>query len=275
MSDQEARDFIIQVFDGYKKRKLENRFTDDNEKIPQVIIELYYNCVQKPKFNIILNEYKKRYVYNESRVEKNITREEQEGMGIVYDYIESFDFNKENFNIFTSSISIHQKLYSKCIGSGFGGKLRDEHAVMNNTIIEVMPPVESKKYFNSFIANSKFIFEPLEKDDLLGYIDKCIEVSTDLIKAQPFADGNKRTFRALLSLMLKKINIPPFYIEENERREYKKYLLKAMEQNDDKLLKRFYYYKICDAIMELDINLSKFNAECMDNNIDSCRRQKK
>lgn len=262
MNNEEARNFISMMSEGYKNRKLNNKLYSNDDFIPQRIIEIYYKCVEKPKFSIIVNEYKKKYIYNEARVETNISREEQLGLGIVYDYIESFDFDKSKFNIFVSSMLIHQKLYSKCPGSSFGGSLRDDQAIMKGTYIDVMPASESKKYFNEFISNSDFIFEPLENNDIFGYIDRCIITITDLIKAQPFADGNKRTFRSLLSLMLKKINIPPIYIEESERSEYKKCLLKAMIEGDYQPIIRFYYYKICDAIVELDLHNSQIKEEC-------------
>lgn len=79
----------------------------------------------------------------------------------------------------------------------------------------------------------------------------------DLIKVQPFADGNKRTFRALLNLLLKRINIPPIYIELDEALSYKNALFKAIKENDYSDIINFYYYKICEAIViTLDIDKS-------------------
>ncbi len=70
---------------------------------------------------------------------------------------------------------------------------------------------------------------------------------------QPFIDGNKRTFRALLNLLLKKIKIPPINIEIEETSIYKDALLEAIIRNDYSRIINFYYYKICDAIITLDI----------------------
>ena len=60
---------------------------------------------------------------NEARVEKNTTKEEQEGLGKIYDYIQNFNFNKDYFNVFTTSLILHQKLYSCCPNPEFGGTL--------------------------------------------------------------------------------------------------------------------------------------------------------
>ena len=57
--------------------------------------------------------------------------------------------------------------------------------------------------------------------------------------------------------MFKRIDLPPVYIEVSEREEYKKNLTLALTEHDYNSLIRFYYYKICDAIMNLDINKSE------------------
>lgn len=112
---------------------------------------------------------------------------------------------------------------------------------------------EAKRYFNGFITNSDFIFEPLNENDIFSYIEGCIVLTVKLIKAQPFIDGNKRPFRALLNLLFKKIDIPPIYIETFEIPEYKNCLLKAMIDDSYDSIIKFYYYKICDSIVELDV----------------------
>lgn len=61
-------------------------------------------------------------------------------------------------------------------------------------------------------------------------------------------------------MLFKRIDLPPVYIEVGEREEYKKNLAIAMTENDYNSLIRFYYYKICDAIMNLDISKSEIAA---------------
>ena len=58
----------------------------------------------------------------------------------------------------------------------------------------------------------------------------------------------------LLNLLLKKIGLPPIYIEPEEVKEYKRVLFVAIVENDYDPIIKFYYYKICDSIIELDIN---------------------
>ena len=45
-----------------------------------------------------------------------------------------------------------------------------------------------------------------------------------------------------------------FLVKVNERTEYHKAMNKANNENDYTDIKNFYRYKICDSIIELDIN---------------------
>ena len=259
MTNEDARNFIKVISKGYKERKRKHELYSSDDSIPERIIEVYLSSVVKPQFKNIVDSYKKKYIYNESRVENNTTRAEKMGLGEVYDYISKFDFSKDKFNIFVQSLLIHQKLYSKCPNPSFGGSLRDGQAILKDTPYEVMEAEEAKRYFNTFIASSDFIFEAFNEEDYFRYINECIILSVKLIQAQPFSDGNKRTFRALLNLLFKRINIPPIYIDIDEREEYKKALFEAIEHKKYDTIIRFYYYKICDAIVELDVNNSELN----------------
>lgn len=224
-------------------------------------IEKYHKVDTYDKKRIyerILEEYKTRYTYNESQVEGNVTVEEQMGIATIYDYISNFNFETDYFNIFTTSLIIHQKLYSFCPGEGFGGNLRDTQALLKDTCIEVMSAEDAKKFFNSFIKTSDEIFLPLEEGNILKYIENCITVTTELIKAQPFADGNKRTFRSLLNMLFKKITLPPVYIPSQLNKRYKEALLKAMQDGDYIDLYNFYYERIEDAIKELALEKNEY-----------------
>ena len=242
-----VREFISLLFDGYKKRKEENRLYHDDDNIPRIIISSYINLVKKPAFCDLVTIYKNKYIFNESIVEPNISKEERQGLGDVYDYIRQFDFNKDYFNIFTTSMLIHNKLYKHCGDGTFGGALRESTAVLQDLNIEVSTPQEAKIIFNGYITKSNEIFNKLNDNDIFGYINDCIKLNVELIKLQPFADGNKRTFRALLNLLLKKINIPPIYIEASEALEYKQALitaLKATKEEDYSRINQFYYYTL-------------------------------
>ena len=257
MNNEEARYFIQEMMHGYHQRKQDNRLYSMDDFIPENIITTYYEYVIKPEFSYLMEEYKKQFIFNEARVEQNVTPEEQAGLGVIYDYIQNFNFNKDYFNVFATSLLLHQKLYSLCPNPQFGGSLRDTDVIMNDLAVEVPTAEVAKREFNSYIATSNDIFLPLQHDDIFAYINQSVELTSKLIGLQPFADGNKRTFRALQNLLFKKIALPPIYIEPQERDEYKKCLFTALKDKQYQEITRFYYYKICDAIMNLDVGRSE------------------
>lgn len=94
--------------------------------------------------------------------------------------------------------------------------------------------------------------------ELLKYVDDCIKLKCQLVKIHPFADGNGRSARALLNLYFKIVGLPPVYVTKKEKKEYQAAMAKAIcdaEYNPDfTSINRFYYYKICDSIVGLDIS---------------------
>ena len=54
--------------------------------------------------------------------------------------------------------------------------------------------------------------------------------------------------------MFKIRNIPPVYIKARERTAYHLAMNKANNEGDYSYINNFYRYKICDSIIELDIN---------------------
>lgn len=250
----ELRDLIILIFEGYLKRKEEKRLYQKDSSIPEQIIVMYYKANENPHFRILYNNFKRKYLYNESRIDETISEDERKGLDRVYDYIKEYDFSKKKFDIFVESMKIHMLLYSACPYPEFGGILRDSMAVLKNEIVEVPPAEEARKYFQSFVGKKLPNVDFSDPNSIFDYINSCIYITTELIRNQPFADGNKRTFRALLNLMFKQYNLPPVYVKTKEREEYKDALMRALQKKDYTSLNRFYYYKICDSIYDLDIS---------------------
>lgn len=253
MKPEEAKEIIITLTDGYKKKKIENRLYNEEDYIPENIIIMYYYFINRNNYQFIVKNYKKKYIDNESVVEPGVTKCERKGLGLVYDYISNYDFSNKEPNIFVESLIMHSKLYSKCPHPEFGGTIRTSPVKLVGSSYEVPSASEAGRIFQSYVTKKMDI----NSDYILDYIDEAIKTTIDLIKIQPFEDGNKRTFRALLNLLLGRIGIPPIYIREDETEIYRKELLKAIESDNYTRMTRFYYYKICDSIVELDFNRIK------------------
>ena len=249
IDENDARQAILILQDSYKQMKLEHRLFQEGNYIPENIIALYLYFINCANYQKMVKDYKNKFIANESIVESGVTKEESEGLGIIYDYISNYDFNTKTPNIFIEGLKVHGMLYSKCPHPEYGGRLRDDSAIIQGFSYDVLTAEKARAYFQSFVTKQ------MNTDgNILEYIDESIEITASLIKAQPFPDGNKRTFRALLNLMLGKVGLPPVYIDFSERDAYKKALQYVFEDDNYEPIKRFYYYKICDAIVDLDIN---------------------
>ena len=51
-------------------------------------------------------------------------------------------------------------------------------------------------------------------------------------------------------------NVPPIYIRNKEKKKYQEAMNKALLLGDYKYIKTFYYYKICDSIIDLDLEIN-------------------
>ena len=257
ITPSDAKDMIITLQEGYKQKKLENRLYNEEDYIPENIIIMYFYFINHNNYQFIVKNYKKQYIDNEALIEPGVTKDEKKGLGIIYDYISNYDFSGKEPNIFVESLIMHQKLYSKCPHPEFGGMIRISPVKLTGSSYEVPSASEAGRIFQTYITKKYKI----DTNNILGYIDDVIKTTIDLIKIQPFEDGNKRTFRALLNLLLGRIGIPPIYIRVDETTLYRNELLKAIENNDYSRMTRFYYYKICDSIVELDLNKIKEKSE--------------
>ncbi len=110
--DNDSMDLLITAFKLYEISKLDNNVyrKDEDLKIIRHLIKLYYKLVN-PNYNNMIFNFRRRYVSNELLVEKNDTPEERRGLNLVYDYIQDFDIDHDDFNIFMTALQIHSLLY--------------------------------------------------------------------------------------------------------------------------------------------------------------------
>lgn len=260
-SDEEARVFISLLFDGYLKRKEENRLYS-YEGIPEIIIKTYYSHVKRAAFPDIVENFKRRYIYHENKIEDVHAKEERSGLSAVYNYIvKKEDLDKISIYDLTY---IHEELYSKTPHPEFGGQYRNHDGFILDSSVEITPYYNIvhemnllKPLVNELVKEGVNIRESTDVNALFQYIDKCIELNCKLIKIHPFRDGNGRSCRAFLNLLFKIVNIPPVYIENKEKEKYKLELNKAIVQENYGPIKEFYHYKICDSIVALDVAVKK------------------
>lgn len=307
--DQDIRDLFGLSFTTYKMSENYKLIykNDPTCSIPKRLIELYTKYI-KPDYNSMIYSFKRKYISNESLIEKNNNKEQLQGLRAVYDYIQKYDINKGQLDIFISALEIHALLWKATdeknnkemleeqerirndidklkeearlekdlskfkkarelekelsaftYKSRIGGKLRsdnyNDNVDMFDIDIDVPSARESLEFMNSYISKEKKqeFDKVLSDGNIINYIAYCVKEVTDLIYYQPFIDGNKRTFRALLNLMFKVRGLPPVYVKSHEKDEYKNALFLAMKDKDYSEIIGFYLFKICDSIYELDV----------------------
>lgn len=261
-----VREIICLMLDGYKKRKRDGSLYSGIKDIPSALVTLYWSFADKQDLGEIYNKFKRKYILNENNLEEIHNKKERLGLGEVYDFLSSFT-DEHWINIYII-LKIHQILYSKVDYSEFGGNFRTENCFISNSDVSTTP----YHLISSEIASFYEPFEQLLKwgrdikannktSELIDYINSVIELKCKLIKIHPFKDGNGRTCRALVNLLFKQVELPPVYIAKKEKDEYIKAMDSAVRLNDYDSIRGFYYYKICDSIVELDFdkNLEDIN----------------
>lgn len=265
--------FIIQeMFLGYKYRKYNNQLYNKDAEIPTKLIRLYYEL--KPtdiSFDEMKSSFIKRYILNESKLE-GVNDEtihgkaEMAGFEKMYEYIHS-DEIEYMFNVYTLK-DLHKQLFSMADHPECAGDFRNWDVYLPRTGNELAEWSIIRPRLNELDEEVRFLREwaPIVRDggnvdDLLEYLDYCVELKCKLIKVHPFGDGNGRTIRGFINKLLEDVNLPPIYIKPTERTEYHKAMNLANNEGDYSDIKNFYRYKICDSIIELDINdtVRKYN----------------
>lgn len=254
---------IRESFLGYKYRKSINKLYCDPE-IPKKLISFYYSIKKEDRANLdyLKEGFIQKYIKNESSLELVHDQIEREGMKIMYEYMHTTD---EPFSIY-SITDYHKKLYSLAEFPEYAGQYRKYNVYLPGTGTEVTDWTFIVHEIRKLIPETNELIqkgEELQKspkvdkkyiDDLFDYIERAVKLKCQLIKIHPFNDGNGRTIRCFLNKLFEIAGIPPVYIKERERTEYHKAMNLANCEDDYKDIIQFYHYKICDSIVELDID---------------------
>lgn len=258
--------FIIQeTFLGYKYRKREKKLYDSDRNIPTNLIRIYYGLHDdRMPFDTLKKAFVSHYINNESKLEgvqaEDIhSKIEIAGLGKMYEYIHSSDIDYM-FNIYTLK-ELHQKLFSLTKYPEYAGEFRRMDVYLPGTGTELSEWRDIRYNLNELdeevqelLEMSKVIKLTENVDALFEYINRCVILKCKIIKIHPFLDGNGRVTRGFINKLFEMVGLPPIYIKPNERTEYHKAMNLANNENSYDAIQNFYLYKICDSIIELDIN---------------------
>mgnify|MGYP002597370900 CR=1 FL=1 len=253
--------FIIQEsFLGYKYRKKVNKLYEEKAETPTKLIKMYYSLAPgKVEFDKMKKAFITKYINNESELEGTHNSIEIKGLKAMYEYIHSDDVNYL-FDVYTLK-DLNAKLFSFTEYPEYAGDFRRFDVYLPGTGTELsewsMIRPELKKIdieIQKLLEDAKELNTNFSTDKLLEYLDNCVVIGCKLIKVHPFDDGNGRTIRGFINKLFEDVGLPPIYIKANERTEYHLAMNKANNEGNYDYIKGFYRYKVCDSIIELDIN---------------------
>lgn len=249
-------DFIIkECFLGYKYRKTNKRLYSADNDLPKKMISLYYSNPNRKDLDHLKKAFIKNYIKNESILEEIHNEEEKVGLGIMYEYSQ----DDIDVNMYTL-VDFHKLLYCKAPFPEYAGHFRNYDVYLPGTGTELsewstirMRMRELSPEIDDLVARAQKI-NGEEVENMLDFIKQCVMLKCKLIKIHPFPDGNGRTIRCFINKLFELASIPPVYIKVNERTEYHQAMNQANCESEYDAIINFYYYKICDSIIELDIN---------------------
>lgn len=256
-TQKELEEIVSKLSEDYIERKRTRNLYKTGLNIPKRLLIFYYQLNRENRhLDDTVESFIKHYIACESILENAHLNFEKQGLKEMYEYLFSNEIN-ENFDIYTL-LDLHRKLFSKAPYPEAGGLIRNSEAHIDGAPINLATPSEIRielKFLDNDLKEILAMQEKVKtnKSYLFTYIDKCIILSSRLIKVHPFTDGNGRTIRAFLNKLFMDVELPPIYISSNENKTYKKAMQKAIgEENDFSSIIKFYYYKICDSIIELE-----------------------
>ena len=262
---------VVTLFSGYDNFKKSGTLYSNKAFTPKLCIDYYYNCnLDRSNIEDFTNSFIKEYIRNESKAEGVSNVEEIEGMRIMLDKMISIP--EEKFNLY-HLLLLHQALFSMTPHPEYAGKFRSCSVVLLDKSHEGFAPnfsIPDADKVSSSVAALYNDFEKVKKygiamkknndySNVFDYIRDVVKINCELIRIQPFIDGNKRSTRCLTNKLFIIAGIPPVYISsKNENEKYREVLNKALSSDgkgDESFndIVNFYLYKICDSIYELDI----------------------
>ncbi len=272
MSVVDDKAFKTIVYRGYIERFKQDRLFDIDSKIPMSIIQFYLESSVTPKVSEnVYKKFKIKYILSENELEgvqvsksevkclvynncDNHTKEEVLGLADVYEYINNYSFeNNSNFSIY-ELLTIHSILFSYTPFPQYAGRFRNSTARIKGSQVALADYTTIHTKMHQAGYEFKEIIQ--KSGELEEYIRSAIRFHAKLIEIHPFSDGNGRSTRALLNLLMKYVGLPPTYVKLEEKDKYCEALETAILENNTKKLEQFFLFKIANAIIENDEEFS-------------------
>ena len=238
-----------------------------NDYTMNLLLIFYMLNSTNDMFSYVEKNFLEEYVRNESELEgfdedsPNV-KEMQLGLETMYRFLCSPENNSTRGS--TMLTDLHEKLYSHVEYGKYAREYRTEPVIHFFGDIEVPEPhqiiramLNTDNDFDKLYEKANKIYNS-EIEDRINMINPFLEelmrYSVEVIRIQPFFDGNKRSVRGVINFLLQRSGLPPVYVKVSEDEKYKDALEDAIIDKNYKTITNFYKNKLCDSIEELVIN---------------------
>lgn len=247
-------------------------------------IYLYEGLFEAAKDNLrvapspnISYKFQNEYVYNDSRMEginieietsadivADIRIKKQESEFCSSDYKEIVEVaghavmynevfekaSKANVSIY-DSLLLNGKLFSCAPYPEYGGRFRDTNTLVIGAKFETFDKKDIPNAFAMLERDVRCLEDNKANMSIAIYIEKVVELHHRMTVIHPFPDGNGRTSRAFLNLLLIRNGIPPVYFKVDYKDEYFDALSFADKTNNYVLLFEVFFRAILRTHSEL------------------------
>lgn len=229
------------------------------------VIDAGESCLYMTPKEFVKRKYSSEYVFNDARMEGIDTErgkvaeivtdiklyktnsqyctEQHEnevaiaGHALMYEYLFSIPEDK-SFDIFSALVSLHRQLFSCAPSPEFGGTFRKSNPLVIGAKFETIDSSEVIPAIQKLSPDVQRLLENPDEISLSQYIEEAAMLHHKLTIVHPFGDGNGRTLRAFMNLLLIRRKLPPIYFKVEEKDEYLEALAQA--DRDDKNYEQLY-----------------------------------
>lgn len=251
----------------------------NNVSLYEGLINLYGHALRLVPNEFTLNVFRNEYVYNDSRMEgvdidietaaeivtdirlsKQSSKyccEENEaflsiaGHTAMYSYI--FELPVPDRCSVFETVTLHRKLFSCFPHPEFGGQFRQSNTLVLGAKFETIDYKEIIQEMMKIDTKVKLLYEKRSEHSISSYIKTAVQLHHELTVIHPFGDGNGRTMRAFLNIIMVRNKLTPVYIKVEDKDEYVSALSAADKSADYAPLFEFFFR----AILRTNVELTK------------------
>ncbi len=162
-------------------------------------------------------------------------------------------FSEENntpCSVFNTS-KLNHELFSCYPYPDYGGNYRKSDTLVLGAKFETVPSTQIVPELLKLEEELKTLIAAQTQIPLSEYIQGVVRIHHKLTVIHPFPDGNGRTLRAFMNLMLVKAGISPLYIKTDDKDTYIRALSSADQTGDYSLLYELIFKVLLRSNMEL------------------------